>query len=40
LIKLVEEKQMWINWMQMRVRHFDLKVQGGKFLEGAEEHAM
>ena len=31
LIKLIEVKQMWINWMQTRVE----KVQGGQaMLEG------
>jgi hypothetical protein len=39
LIKLIEEKQMWIK--QRRVRHIDLRVlQGGQCLEGAENNAM
>ena len=32
LIILVKEKQVWINKMQMRVRHIDLRVQGGQSL--------
>jgi hypothetical protein len=41
LIKLIEEKQMWINLKQRRVRHIDLRVlQGGQCLEGAENNAM
>ena len=34
LIILIEEKQVRINKMQMRVRHIDLRVQGGQSLGG------
>ena len=30
LIILIKERQVWINRMQMRVRHIDLRVQGGQ----------
>ena len=32
LIILIKEKQVWINKMQMKVRHIDLRVQGGQSL--------
>ena len=32
LIILIEERQVWINKMQMRVRHIDLRLQGGQSL--------
>ena len=41
LIILIEEKQVWINKIQMRVRLIDLRVQGGQSkLGGAEDNAM
>ena len=39
LIILIEEKQVWINKMQMRVRRIDLRVQVGNAW-GAEDNAM
>ena len=32
LIIVIEEKQVWINKMQMRVSHIDLRVQGWQSL--------
>jgi hypothetical protein len=32
LIILIKEKQVWVNKMQMRVRHVVLRVQGGQSL--------
>ena len=32
LIILIEERQVWINKMQMRVRHIDLRVRDGQSL--------
>ena len=32
LIILIKKKHVWINKMQMRVRHIDLRVQGGQSL--------
>ena len=40
LIILIEEKQVWINKMQMRVRHIDLRVQRWAKLGGADDNAM
>ena len=33
LIILIEERLVWINKIQMRVSHIDLRVQGGQSLE-------
>ena len=39
LIILIEEKQVRINKMQMRVRHIDSRLEWAK-LGGAEDNAM
>ena len=41
LIILIKKKLVWINKIQMRVSHIDLRVQGGQSkLGGAEDNAM